>query len=84
MFNWLFDLFEKYELFEQWLLKKICNIRGHHKYVNRKCDICGFEIKVIQGEKKGYQIPTRSIREHEGHIRNQRTVSNKSKSKDKI
>ena len=83
MSHWLFFIFEKYELFEKWLLIKFCKIRGHHKYVNNKCDLCGFEIRIIQGEKKSYQIPTRSIRERERNNKRERTFSNKSKSKNK-
>ena len=42
---------------EKKLLGMLCKIRGRHRYVNRKCDLCKFELKVIHGGKsKNYQI----------------------------
>lgn len=82
MLNWLFFSLKKYEEFEQWLLKKICKIRGYHKYVNRKCDVCKFKIKIIDGGKKDGQLFTEFNKERQRKVRNNRIVSNQSKRKD--
>ena len=78
----MFYLFDKYKRFECWLLNKLCNIRGYHKYVNRKCNICGFQIKVMDGGKKDYKMSSRYTRERQRKIRNKTPLSNKGESKD--